>query len=162
MFVSLFSFSGGKFMKRKMLWSTVAVLPLLAVAVVFAVYHQANAATPVVQAKTVKAVDCCEDPTCPPGCTPECAANCLDCCLDPTCLPGCPEDCPPNCCDVASVKTTAKTTATVKTAKKTACYSEGSECCPDEACCPASTVTATAKTPQKKYICPPCPFCPGW
>jgi len=121
-------------MKRKMLWSAVAVLPLMAVAVVFAVYHQANAAAPV-QAKTVKAVDCCLDPTCPPGCS---------------------EDCPPNCCDVASVKTTTKT------AKKTACCSEGSECCPDEACCPASTVTATAKTPQKKYICPPCPFCPGW
>jgi hypothetical protein len=120
-------------MKRKVLWSALAALPLLMAAAWVGIYHTANAATPAnAPAKTVKAVDCCLDPTCPPGCS---------------------EDCPPNCCDVVSVKTTAK---------KTACCSEGSECCPDGDCCPTANTTAIAKATQKKYICPPCPFCPGW
>jgi hypothetical protein len=45
------------------------------------------------------AAHCCDDPTCPPGCSDVCPPNCTasDCCDDPTCPPGCSEDCPPNC-----------------------------------------------------------------
>ena len=117
-------------MKRTMLWSALAALPLLVAAVSFGLYHTANAATAANQA--------------------------LDCCLEPTCPPGCSEECPPNCLSTASVETPAKTAA------KTARCSEGFECCPEETCCPSASVKSIVKTPQKKYSCPPCPFCPGW
>jgi len=120
-------------MKRKILWSALAALPLLVAAASFGAYHIANAATPA-----------------------NIPAKALDCCLDPTCPPGCSEMCPPNCLTTASVKAPAKTAA------KAACCSEESECCPDEACCPSASVKTTAKNTEKKYTCPPCPFCPGW
>jgi hypothetical protein len=34
---------------------------------------------------------------------------------------------------------------------KSSCFSGGE-------CCPTATKTAVVMT----YICPPCPFCPGW
>ena len=111
-------------MKRKMLWSAVAAVPLLAV-VAWVGLAYANAATSV---KT--------------------SAKGVDCCLDPTCPPGCSEDCPPNCCDVASEKVTAKT------AKKTSCCSEGSECCPAGEVCPDCLPTASAKIPAEEVHLP--------
>ena len=119
-------------------------------------------------ARTTKGGDCCLDPTCPPGCSEECPPDCftgakasvqakgvkaagkkavtktVDCCDDLTCPPGCSPACPPDCLDL-----TAK--ASTKTAAKSSCCSDG-ECCP----------TTTKTTVAKKYICPPCPFCPGW
>jgi hypothetical protein len=118
-------------------------------------------------AMTTKAGDCCLDPTCPPGCSEVCPPNCpfpdcctgakgvkaagkkavaktVDCCDDPTRPPGGSPACPPDCLDL-----TAK--ASTKTAAK-------SSCCSDGECCPTATKTSVAK----KYICPPCPFCPGW
>jgi hypothetical protein len=64
---------------------------------------------------SMKAVDCCLDPACPPGCSEACPPDCTgsaaagtttsSCCDDPTCPPGCSPDCPPNCLDL---KATAK------------------------------------------------------
>jgi hypothetical protein len=42
------------------------------------------------------------------------------------------------------------------TAANTPCCPEG-ECCPD--CLPVAKTPDKAK---KEYVCPPCPFCPGW
>jgi hypothetical protein len=44
----------------------------------------------------------------------------VDCCLDPTCPPGCAPDCPPNCCDGDKAR------ATPKPASGTKC--EGGKC----------------------------------
>jgi hypothetical protein len=42
------------------------------------------------------------------------------------------------------------------------CCDDG--CCPE--CCPLNQAKTTARTgakaTAKKYVCPPCPFCPGW
>lgn len=47
---------------------------------------------------------CCDDS---PKAKPD-AAKKIDCCADPTCPPGCSPDCPPNCCDGDKVKATPK------------------------------------------------------
>jgi hypothetical protein len=108
---------------------------------------------------------CDTDPTCPPGCSPECPPDCaycpalgltakgnvkkaVDCRDDLTCPPGCSPACPPDCLDL-----TAK--AGAKTATK-------SSCCSGEECRPATTASSAKTMAAKKYICPPCPFCPGW
>jgi hypothetical protein len=116
-------------MGRKLLWSGLALLPLLAVAAWYGMGY-ANATSPA-KPPAGKLTCCCDDPTCPPGCTPECAAECLP---------------------AAKVNTAAKAER---------CCPEG-ESCPE--CCAQSSKTtkAAAKAPQKKYTCPPCPFCPGW
>lgn len=92
--------------------------------------------------RTTTVLDCCLDPTCPPGCSEVCPTNCFfsDCCQDPTCPPGCSPDCPPccspdcppNCFDgVNKVKVDAKKTE-VKAESK-ACNGgkcDGGKCCP--------------------------------
>lgn len=120
-------------MKRKILWSALAALPLLVAGASLGLYHAAKAAT---RANT--------------------PAEALDCCLDPTCPPGCSEECPPTCLSTTGVKTPAMTTGT------TGCCSEGSDSCPEETCCPSASVKSSGRTTPKKYICPPCPLCPGW
>lgn len=57
---------------------------------------------------------CCQDPTCPPGCSPDCP-------------PGCSPDCPPDCLDGAKVKADAKKTEGVKAESKKC---DGGKCCP--------------------------------
>lgn len=114
-------------------------------------------------ARSTKAGDCCLDPTCPPGCSEVCPPNCftgakasvqakdvkaVDCCDDPTCPPGCSPACPPDCLDF-----------TAKTGTKTAAKSS---CCPEGECCATAAASSTETSVAKKYICPPCPFCPGW
>lgn len=105
-----------------------------------------------------KTEDCCLDPTCPPGCSEVCPPNCLDlavstkkpttkaldCCDDPTCPPGCSPACPPDCLDLSA-----------KAKNKSRCDSVCSDCEKE----PAATSKTTV---AKKYICPPCIFCPGW
>ncbi|MCI0700016.1 MAG: hypothetical protein L0241_02900 [Planctomycetia bacterium] len=46
----------------------------------------------------------------------------VDCCLDPTCPPGCSPDCLPNCCEVDKVKVTPKPTSA---------KCDGGKCCAD-------------------------------
>ncbi len=89
----------------------------------------------------MKTVDCCLDPTCPPGCSEVCPPDCLtglagagtrtaarsDCCADPTCPPGCSPDCPPDCLDLAAK---------------------------------AKCLGAASPDAKGKTFCPPCPFCP--
>lgn len=78
----------------------------------------------------------------------------VDCCLDPTCPPGCSEVCPPDCCPVS-------TAATTKTTAKTSCCCDDPSCPPGctlecaAECLPVATQSAKGKT-----YCPPCPFCP--
>jgi|SRR6516165_7343679 hypothetical protein len=68
------------------------------------------------------------------------------CCENPPCPLCCP-DCPPDCC------LTAKGGST-RTAPEPCCM----DCCED----PMAPVKTSAKPPAKRYICPPCPLCPGW
>ena len=123
----------------------VALLTLMGVGGVWAGLALANSRT------STKAVDCCLDPTCPAGCSEVCPPDCTgpaaastktavkcDCCDEPTCPAGCSEECPPN---GLTNKTSAK-----------------ASCCPTEA---RATVAPQASV-KKEYICPPCPFCPGW
>ena len=138
---------------------------MLAVAMLSLIAGGVWAGLALANARTTKAADCCLDQTCPPGCSEVCPPNCftaakasvqtndvkvtgeknvrkaVDCCDDQTCPPGCSPGCPPDCLDL-----TAK--ASAKTAAKSSCCSGGE-------CCPATTAT-------KKYICPPCLFCPAW
>lgn len=77
----------------------------------------------------------------------------VDCCLDPTCPPGCCEACPPYCTGPAACST--------KTAMTSCCCDDPScppGCTPECAaeCLPAAK---TAEVKAKKD-CPPCPFCP--
>ncbi len=105
----------------------VTMLALTAAGGVWVGLAWANART------STKAVDCCLDPTCPPGCCEACPPDCTSpaatstktaktscCCDDPTCPPGCAPDCPPDCPDLKARTTEVKA----------------------------------------KAHCPPCPFCP--
>lgn len=87
-----------------------------------------------------------------PAASTKTAAKTSCCCDDPTCPPGCTPECAAECLPAAKTNT--------NTAMKTSCYPDG-ECCSDEPCC-GSTAETTKATVVKKYICPPCPFCPGW
>jgi hypothetical protein len=144
------------------LWSVVALMLLLGVLGAGSWFVSANGKTSACCDSTcplceltakapakAKTTDCCDDPTCPPGCSPACPPDCLgltakvkttakarDCCP-----PG--EVCP-DCLPVA--QTTAKAKATA--------------CC-DSVCPPCESESKTRTTAAKKYICPPCPFCPG-
>jgi hypothetical protein len=73
---------------------------------------------------------CCDDPTCPPGCTPKCAA---------TCLPA------------------AKATAKVSCCEGECC--PDGPCCPG-LFCDLTQAKATVAAKKKCCDCPPCPFCP--
>jgi hypothetical protein len=166
-------------MKRKLFRSALAALPLLAAAVTFGL---AYANPSVAQAPAITGGFTCpltgEElpcPTCCPLNRGKAPAKAPDCCLDPTCPPGCSADCPPDCLSTAKVKPTAK----------------ADDCCPEGGCCPecclvtarakapaetdaqapccasgesrpSGATTAKAKAPANKYVCPPCPFCPGW
>jgi hypothetical protein len=76
----------------------------------------------------------------------------VDCCLDPTCPPGCTPECAAECLPAVKVKAAAKVEP---------CSPDG-DCCPE--CCSenSKTTRTAAKATEKKYTCPPCPFCPGW
>jgi hypothetical protein len=109
------------------------LLSLAALLCVLGLGISANSPTAALTPLTTRHLDCCADPTCPPGCTPECAAECLP---------------------SATAKTLAKAAAEP-------CCDDG--CCPE--CCAESSAAIAkthAKTLAKKYICPPCAFCPGW
>ena len=71
----------------------------------------------------------------PTATAPTVAAKPADCCDDPTCPPGGRPECPPDC---AAAKAAAK---------ESCCAGDG---------CPAE------KAPAKRFVCPPCPFCPGF
>jgi len=88
--------------------------------------------------------------TASPAASTKTAAKTSCCCDDPTCPPGCTPECAAECLPAANASTTTG-------AKKAVCCPDG-DYCQDEACCGSNTKTTVAK----KYICPPCPFCPGW
>jgi hypothetical protein len=71
-------------MKKRLFWSLAAVIPLLGVGVWAGVNVNAKAET---GAQATSVVNCCDDPSCPPGCSPECPTNCKSDC--PPC-PLCP------------------------------------------------------------------------
>ena len=49
------------------------------------------------------------------------------------------------------------------TAKASTKAAAKSSCCSSEGeCCPTTTASTTKTSVTKQYICPPCPFCPGW
>jgi hypothetical protein len=118
-----------------LLAGTVALLPLLMGSGLWAGLVWPNART------NAQAANCCDDPTCPPGCSEVCppactgsttakaqpAAKTSDCCSDPTCFPGCCPECPPDCLDL-----TAK----------------------------SKNVVAARQTTNGTTFCPPCPSCP--
>jgi hypothetical protein len=55
---------------KRVLWSFLAVLPLLGLGA----WHGAARLT----ADAAQKFDCCLDPECPPDCSPECPPDCLD------------------------------------------------------------------------------------
>jgi hypothetical protein len=99
--------------KRKWLWCAVAAVPLLAAGAWAGVRVLGDGDRRT--AAPAPARTCCESvcPLCEPGA--KTAAE-VDCCADPTCPPGCCPECPPNCLDLAGkAQATAKSQASVKT-----------------------------------------------
>jgi len=97
---------------RKLIWGLVAALPLA----VFGGWAGWEAVASADTGTATASFDCCEDPTCPPGCDVDCPPNCdllagLDCCFDPTCPPGCNPDCPPDCDLLSPAETVSKPAA---------------------------------------------------
>ncbi len=93
--------------RRTFLWGVAALLTLTAGSV-WAGWTLANSHT------STRAVDCCLDPTCLPGCCEACPPDCNGtaptktatkdscCCDDPTCPSGCSPERPPNCLDLTA------------------------------------------------------------
>jgi hypothetical protein len=58
--------------RQKLIWSLVAALPLAVFGGWTGLQTVANAGT----GTATTSFDCCEDPTCPPGCDVDCPPNC--------------------------------------------------------------------------------------
>lgn len=120
-------------LRSKWLFSLLAIVPLLATGA----WAGSQAFGNTREVTTVVRGNPCGDSTCPLCETGGKNAAKTDCCDDPTCPPGCSADCTPDCLDL---KVSAKTTKTAKTE----CCPQG-ECCPAGACCPATAKTAVKK-----------------